>query len=63
VHKRILKQLIIFKILAARGHEYLSDDTDQVDAVVHQVVQSEHPRGGVHLVLLYHIILEKEKKA
>jgi hypothetical protein len=44
------------------GQEYLSDDADQVDAVVHQVVQSEHPRGGVHLVLLYHIILETEKK-
>ncbi len=66
VHKRIFKQQLIFKILSATspgGQEYLSDDADQVDAVVHQVVQSEHPRRGVHLVLLYHIILEKEKKA
>ncbi len=62
MHKRIFKQQLIFKILSARGQEYLSDDADQVDAVVHQVVQSEHPRRGVHLVLLYHVILEKEKK-
>ena len=38
---------------------YLCDDADEVDTVVHEVVEPEHPGGGVHLVLLHHVVLRE----